>query len=175
MKEKKIEITKERLERLEGYEQIIDRLKEIGFPTFMSCREYADHIEKLEQDLKHKKIAIQNRKARIKDLEKQIEELKEKHKQDELGLIITNSSARAELEQENKQLKAQIEELKMVVISFKADCNEIGKRAYELEKQIEKMKCGQNCKHSYLYQEDRKCKFTYCDCTNCKDKWELKE
>ena len=43
------------------------------------------------------------------------------------------------------------------------------------EKRIEKMKCGQNCKHSYLYQEDRKCKFTYCDCTNCKDKWELKE
>ena len=40
-------------------------------------------------------------------------------------------------------------------------------------KQIEKMKCGQNCKHSYLYQEDRKCKLTYCDCINCKDKWEL--
>ena len=44
----------------------------------------------------------------------------------------------------------------------------------ELEAQIEKMKCGQNCKHSYLYQEDRKCKFTYCDCINCKDKWELR-
>lgn len=41
--------------------------------------------------------------------------------------------------------------------------------------QIERMKCGQNCKHSYLYQEDRKCKFTYCDCINCKDKWELAE
>lgn len=45
----------------------------------------------------------------------------------------------------------------------------------KLKDQIEKMKCGQNCKHSYLYQEDRKCKFTYCDCTNCKDKWEIKE
>ena len=44
----------------------------------------------------------------------------------------------------------------------------------ELEAQIEKMKCGQNCKYSYLYQEDRKCKFTYCDCINCKDKWELR-
>ncbi len=49
------------------------------------------------------------------------------------------------------------------------------KRIEELEAQIEKMKCGQNCKHSYLYQEDRKCKFTYCDCINCKDKWEIKE
>lgn len=48
------------------------------------------------------------------------------------------------------------------------------KRIDELEAQIEKMKCGQNCKHSYLYQEDRKCKFTYCDCINCKDKWELR-
>ena len=48
------------------------------------------------------------------------------------------------------------------------------KRIEELEQQIEKMKCGQNCKHSYLYQEDRKCKFTYCDCINCKDKWELR-
>ena len=105
MKEKKIEITKERLERLEGFEITIDRLKEIGFPTFMSCREYADHIEKLEQDLKHKKIAIQNRKARIKDLEKQIKELKEKHKQDELGLIITNSSARAELQEQIEKMK----------------------------------------------------------------------
>ncbi len=47
-------------------------------------------------------------------------------------------------------------------------------RKEELEAQIEKMKCGQNCKHSYLYQEDRKCKFTYCDCINCKDKWELR-
>ena len=28
----------------------------------------------------------------------------------------------------------------------------------ELEAQIEKMKCGQNCKHSYLYQENRKCR-----------------
>lgn len=45
----------------------------------------------------------------------------------------------------------------------------------DLEEQIEKMKCGQNCKYSYLYQEDRKCKFTYCDCLNCKDKWEMKE
>lgn len=43
----------------------------------------------------------------------------------------------------------------------------------KLKKQIEKMKCGQNCKYSYLYQEDRKCSFTYCDCINCKDKWEF--
>ena len=63
-------------EKVEGYEITRDRLIEMGFPTFMSCREYADHIEKLEQDLKHKKIAIQNRKARIKDLEKQIEKMK---------------------------------------------------------------------------------------------------
>lgn len=32
--------------------------------------------EEMQEDLKHKKIAIQNRKARIKDLEKQIEKMK---------------------------------------------------------------------------------------------------
>lgn len=53
-------------------------------------------------------------------------------------------------------------------------CNQLLKDKGELKAQIEKMKCGQNCKHSYLYQEDRKCKFTYCDCINCKDKWELR-
>lgn len=32
--------------------------------------------KELQEDLKHKKIAIQNRKARIKDLEKQVEKMK---------------------------------------------------------------------------------------------------
>ena len=58
--------------------------------------------------------------------------MKEKHKQDELGLIISNSSARA-----------------------------------ELEKQIEKMKCCSNCKHSRTEYEH--CK------TDKHEKWELAE
>ena len=44
-------------------------------------------------------------------------------------------------------------------------------------KQIEKMKCGGNCKHLYHVNTggcyDAKCDLTYCDCINCKDKWEL--
>lgn len=68
----------------------------------------------------------------ITDLEKQIEELKEKHKQDELCLIISNSSARA-----------------------------------ELQDQIEKMKCCNNCKHS------RK-EYEHC-ITDKHEKWELAE
>lgn len=66
----------------------------------------------------------------------------------------------AELTEQNTSLLTSVENLNESV--------------QELEAQIEKMKCGQNCKHSYLYQEDRKCKFTYCDCINCKDKWELR-
>lgn len=48
----------------------------------------------------------------------------------------------------------------------------------ELEVQIEKMKCGGNCKHLYHVNTggcyDAKCDLTYCDCINCKDKWELR-
>lgn len=48
----------------------------------------------------------------------------------------------------------------------------------ELEAQIEKMKCGGNCKHLYHVNTggcyDAKCDLTYCDCTNCKDEWELR-
>lgn len=49
----------------------------------------------------------------------------------------------------------------------------------KLEQQIEKMKVGGNCKHEYWINTggcyDQKCKFTGLDCTNCKDKWEIKE
>lgn len=47
-----------------------------------------------------------------------------------------------------------------------------------LEQQIEKMKCGQNCKFEYWINTggcyDQKCRFTGLDCTNCKDKWKGK-
>ena len=52
------------------------------------------------------------------------------------------------------------------------------KRITELEAQIEKMKCGGNCEHLYHVNTggcyDAKCDLTYCDCINCKDKWELR-
>lgn len=70
------EENKQLKEKVEGYEQTRDRLIEMGFPTFMSCREYAEKIEKLEEDLKHKKIGIQSRKTRIKKLEKQLDQAK---------------------------------------------------------------------------------------------------
>ena len=35
-------------ERNEGYNRNRDRLKEIGFPTFMSCKEYAEQINKMK-------------------------------------------------------------------------------------------------------------------------------
>ena len=58
-------------------------------------------------------------------------------------------------------------------------CKEYADKIKDLEQQIEKMKCGGNCKHLYHVNTggcyDAKCDLTYCDCTNCKDKWELKE
>ena len=76
------------------------------------------------------------------------------------------------LEDFTEQLKANADyQIEGRDLEIKELCDE----NEQLKAQIEKMKCGQNCKHSYLYQEDRKCKFTYCDCINCKDKWQLKE
>jgi hypothetical protein len=42
-------------QKVEGYERTRDRLKEIGFPTFMSCKEYAEQINKMKccQNCKH--------------------------------------------------------------------------------------------------------------------------
>ena len=55
----------------------------------------------------------------------------------------------------------------------------VDKCVAELEAQIEKMKCGGNCRHLYHVNTggcyDAKCDLTYCDCINCKDKWEIKE
>lgn len=35
-------------QKVEGYERTRDRLKEMGFPTFMSCKEYAEQINKMK-------------------------------------------------------------------------------------------------------------------------------
>lgn len=75
-------------------------------------------------------------------------------------------------EKQIDELKAQTKVLEQNLEDTEICENGLKNRIVDLEAQIEKMKCGQNCKHSYLYQEDRKCKFTYCDCINCKDKWE---
>lgn len=57
------------------------------------------------------------------------------------------------------------------------DYNDFCKMKREYEEQIKKMKCGENCKHSYNVNTggcyDMKCRLTYCDCINCDDKWEL--
>jgi len=43
---------------------------------------------------------------------------------------------------------------------------------------MEKMRCGENCKHSYWANTgscyDRKCRLSYCDCIGYCDKWEMK-
>lgn len=53
------------------------------------------------------------------------------------------------------------------------------KSVLKLQAQIEKMKCGENCKHLYHVNTggcyDAKCDLNYLDCINCKNKWELAE
>ena len=39
-------------EKVQGYDRNRDRLIAMGFPTFQSCKEYADKIKELEQQIK---------------------------------------------------------------------------------------------------------------------------
>ena len=113
-----------------------------------------EKIIKLEQDLENKKLAIKNRNAEIKLLGERCNQLL-KDKGD-----LTDRCR--ELEQENNKL-------------FDVINNQDVKIA-DLEQQIEKMKCCDNCAN-----EDRE--DFYDDtwhndvCVNCKnhDKWELKK
>lgn len=61
-------------------EEIKYRLSDLGVQIGNIAIEYISKLEKqnkeLQEDLGHKKIAIKTRKARIKDLEEQIEKMK---------------------------------------------------------------------------------------------------
>lgn len=76
-----------------------------------------------------------------------------------------------ELEEKNAELKADNDARKFAMVMSE-------KVEKQLREQIEKMKCGGNCKHLYHVNTggcyDAKCDLTYCDCTNCKDEWELR-
>ena len=66
-------------EKVEGYERVRNRLIEIGFPTFMSCKEYAEQIADLERKLEQTEKDLtdyQFNYPKIKDLEKQIKKMR---------------------------------------------------------------------------------------------------
>ncbi len=120
-------------------EQEIKLLKELLYCTKRSCNNcgkvncenfqrqrkdccglwvsYKDYIKQQEEQIADIKancdLAIEGRDVKIMELEKQIEKMKEEHKKNELGLIISNSSARVELnekievfEKENAKLES---------------------------------------------------------------------
>jgi len=83
-----------------------------------------------------------------------------------------------ELEKEARFYTKGWKEQENCVQAYLAGAEPREKRIAELEAQIEKMKCGGNCKHLYHVNTggcyDAKCDLTYCDCINCKDEWELR-
>lgn len=91
----------------------------------------------------------------------------------------------SELEAKNAELMEKVEGYdrnrdRLIAMGFPhfRNCKEYADKLKELEALIEKMKCGGNCKHEYWINTggcyDQKCRFTGLDCTNCKDKWEIK-
>lgn len=77
-----------------------------------------------------------------------------------------------ELQCGKKNYEKDIANLKKEIEDLKAHCKAV-------DEVNEKMKCGENCKHSYYVNTggcyDRKCRLTGCDCVNCTDKWELRK
>ena len=96
------------------------KIKELEQKLEQTEKDLADYqfnypkIKELEQTNNKLLDVINNQDVKIADLEQQIEKMKEEHKQSELGLVISNSSARAELEKENVELKEQIKQIEKV-------------------------------------------------------------
>ena len=114
------------------------------------------HNKELQEDLEHKKIAIQTRKARIKSLEEQNKELQKKCDEQEMILSQTTGYGR--------------DKIKNLMDLYNSSLAQKSKRIAELEAQIEKMKCCQNCKHHYFMGNDLECKLIDCDNN---ESWEL--
>ena len=78
---------------------------------------YIDIIEKENAELKAENELIKNSDSLCKligEQKLQIEQMKEEHQQNELGLIISNSSARVELNEKIEQLEKENAKLKAV-------------------------------------------------------------
>ena len=75
------------------------------------------------------------------------------------------------LEKENAELKDKLNNWVKCAELRLANWQKYKKENKQLKTQIEKMKCSQNCKHLYI----NLCDFNFRTCSNCKDKWELKE
>ena len=108
------------------------------------------NLAELEQENNKLLDVINNQDVKIADLEKQIEKMKEEHKQSELGLDISNSSAREELnekievlEQENAELKAELDAIDKAGEHVRQQINDAfrNKKPYwELEKENAELK-----------------------------------
>ena len=87
-----------------------------------------------------------------------------------------------ELQEENGKLLQRIEQLEKDVTENESDCSicDFPKLKTDLEKQIEKMKCCNNCKHRYFMDFKSVCAFDKSDIKDienpitCKcNKWEI--
>ena len=106
--------------------ELIDKVKELQdhlaeeVELHLHAEEYIKSLEKENEQLRNNGFTVsamteQQLKVAIEkgeQLEKQIEKMKEEHKQNELGLVISNSSARVELNEKVEQLEKENAELK---------------------------------------------------------------
>ena len=142
------EENKQLKEKVEGYKQTRDRLIEMGFPTFMSCREYAEKLEKLEEeieDLKEAKarmtqksydVQVENNKLkkRIKELEsiKDVADLLRLNNDTVITMVHLNNKL-ASATQRLEKLEEDLKHKKIAIQNRKT-------RIKKLEKQLEQAK-----------------------------------
>ena len=105
----------------------------------------------------------------------------ERFYENEINLMIGFATeATKELKEENGKLLQRIEQLEKDVIENESDCSmcDFPKLKKDLEKQIEKMKCCENCIHHHFMGDELKCHLDYdteFECLKTKQNWELAE
>lgn len=106
-------------------------------------------IDELKHDIEHKKLAVRNRKVTIKELKK-----------------------------DKEMLKSDLNNAYICIGNQSREIESLEDTINELEAQIEKMKCCENCKNNYFLATEEPCY----SCTRCyarttkktTDKWEIK-
>ena len=159
-----------------GERQSGKKIEELKMTDEYIIKTLESKVEKLQEDLRNKRISIKNKKAEIKELEEKISVLLtcKNCPENKGGYICTKEYDNKclaqkiqhvkELEEENAELKADNDARKFAMAMSE-------KVEKQLREQVEAMKCCENCKH---YSASCCCNLPFDDCFEL-SAWELRK
>lgn len=163
----------------EVYDEATETTVVEHFEAYGQCRD-SRRIADLENELANVSYQLEGREIELKELQEENERLA-KH-------ILELQADKGRLTDELTEKDKQIEELKIKIQELQAEKTDFlenwycdhkgGCLAEELEAQIEKMKCCENCKHHHFMGDELKCGLDYdteFECLKTKQSWELAE